>query len=182
MATATVSLPSSAAVSGDSLHEVVDGIVVEKPMSALATLITFQLAKKLDAHVAPHRLGTIVPEMLFILDEGANLRRRPDVAFVTADQWPIDRLPPAHGDWLIAPALAIEVLSPGNTFGEVLSKMDEYFDAGVREVWLIVPEQRRIYVHRSPLEVRILSADQVLTTDLIPALSLPVGEIIPALP
>src|SRR5262245_37535708 len=124
MATATIPLPSSDAVSSDALYEVVDGIVVEKPMSALATLITFQLAKRLDTHVAPHRLGTVVPEMLFILDEAANLRRRPDVAFVTADQWPIDRLPPAQGDWPIAPALAVEVLSPGNTFGEVLSKMD----------------------------------------------------------
>lgn len=183
MATATLTEPvTETERHDDGLFEIVYGIAVEKPMSALATLIAFQLATRLDAFSRQNRLGIVVPEMLFILDAPLNLRRRPDVAFVSAIQWPLDRLPPAKGDWPIAPALAIEIVSPRNVFEELLSKLDEYFEAGVVEVWVVSPEKRVIYVYRSFSQVRILQADDVLSTDLIPGWSAAVGEIVPVIP
>lgn len=179
MSTATITQPLAERVSSDALFEVVDGVLVEKPMSALATMIGTRLVIRCGSFVEQHRLGHIVSEMLFILDSERNLRRRPDVAFVTAAQWPLDRPLPYDEDWELAPALAIEVISPGNTFRNLLDKIDEYFESGVSEVWLISPEKRRIYVHRSPLSVRILSAEDTISTELLPGWSMPVAEIVP---
>lgn len=179
MSTATITEPLPEGVSSDALFEVVRGVLVEKPTSALATMTATRLAIRFGTFVEQHRLGHIVSEMLFILDPDRNLRRRPDVAFVTAAQWPLDRPLPYDEDWELAPALAIEVISPGNTFRNLLDKIDEYFESGVSEVWLISPEKRRIYVHRSSLNVRILSAEDTISTDLIPGWSMSVADIVP---
>ena len=48
--------------------------------------------------------------------------RRPDLAFVSAAKWPLDRLLPETGDWRIVPDLVVEVVSPNDVFQDVLSK------------------------------------------------------------
>jgi Uma2 family endonuclease len=42
----------------------------------------------------------------------------------------------------LAPDLAVEVLSEGNTKAEMVRKVREYFEAGVRLVWLTDPKKR----------------------------------------
>ena len=46
----------------------------------------------------------------------------------------------------LAPDLAVEVLSEGNTKAEMTRKVREYFDAGVILVWLIDPRKRTAQV------------------------------------
>src|SRR5205814_1449288 len=122
----------------DTLYEVVNGQRVELPsMGIYASWITGQLDRRLGFFVDEHRLGTVVPEALFILDTEHNLRRRPDLAFVSAERWPLDRLIPETGDWEVVPDLAVEVISPNDLFEDVLGKMHEYFDKGVRQVWIL---------------------------------------------
>lgn len=47
-----------------------------------------------------------------------------------------------------APDLVIEVLSPGNSKHEMKTKMDLYEEAGVKEYWIIEPEQRVVLVYK----------------------------------
>jgi Uma2 family endonuclease len=47
-----------------------------------------------------------------------------------------------------APDLVVEIVSPGNTVSEMLRKFDLYFRAGVREYWVVYPEERTVHVHR----------------------------------
>jgi Uma2 family endonuclease len=77
-------------------------------MSIYATWIASILHISLGAYAAANRLGKVVMEGLFILDANSDLRRRPDVAFVAADRWPLDRPLPERGDWEVTPSLAIE--------------------------------------------------------------------------
>ena len=97
----------------EPVYEIVNGQKVElPPMSIYATRIAGKLYARLDVHAESHALVTAVMEGLFILDPVIDLRRRPDVAFVTAAKWPVDRPLPESGDWEMVPDLAVEVVSP----------------------------------------------------------------------
>ena len=115
---------------------------------------------------------------LLILDAERDLRRRPDVAFVSAERWPLDHALPEEGDWQIVPDLAVEVTSPNDLLAEVLAKVDEYFHYGVRQVWLVVSPERQVYVYDSPTKVRILSeSDKLSGGELIPGFELPLAAL-----
>jgi Uma2 family endonuclease len=46
-----------------------------------------------------------------------------------------------------APDLAVEILSPSNTALELSRKFDLYRRAGVREYWVISPEEKKLHAH-----------------------------------
>ena len=79
-----------------------------------------------------------------------------------------------------APDLVIEILSPSNTAIEMHRKLDLYQDAGVREYWVIDPEQKLIEVFRlnnGHFEPSILRIGGVLQSALFPDLVIPVKTI-----
>jgi Uma2 family endonuclease len=181
-ATATLSSPKTTArgpVEERPLYEVVNGQTVELPsMGAYATWITLELTILLRSFVLPRSLGAIVMEMLFILDPVRDTRRRPDVAFVSAQRWPSHQPPPETGDWEVVPDLAVEVVSPNDLAEKVLAKMREYFRFGVRQVWIVYPVDKEIYIYESPTHPRVLTADDELNGgELLPGLKLPVRSL-----
>lgn len=96
---------------------------------------------------------------------------------ISAERWPIDRDPPWEGDWEIVPDLAIEVVSPNDVFTDVERKVVEYFDHGAREVWVVSPAEKRVYVYTSRDGVRIVSGSAELETPLVPGWRLPLAEL-----
>ena len=115
----------------DMLYEVVDGQVVEKTMGAFETGIASLLAEILGTFARANRLGRFFNEMLFRIDIGQDLQRRPDVAFVSHARWPYNRRVPDVPVWDMVPDLAIEVISPSNSASAVHRKIHDYFKAGV---------------------------------------------------
>ena len=69
------------------------------------------------------------------------LVRIPDLSFINWDRLP-GRESPTEPIPDLAPDLAVEVLSDGNTKAEMARKVREYFEAGVSLVWLIDPKKR----------------------------------------
>jgi Uma2 family endonuclease len=176
MSPATLARP--AAPPEEPLYEVVNGQKVElPPMGAKSTWLASRLQSWLGAFVEEKRLGAIVTEMLFVLDREADIRRRPDVAFVSAERWPIDQDPPWEGDWDVVPDLAIEVISPNDTFTAVERKVGEYFEHHVRQLWVVSPAERRVYVYDSRDAVRIVAAPADLETPLLPGWKLPLATL-----
>lgn len=161
----------------DSLYEIVRGERREKPpMGMLQTWVASTLLAILDDFVRNHRLGKVIGETLFILDRSTDLKRRPDLAFVSRERWP--RGPQPTADWDVVPDVAVEVISPTNTAKEVFDKIDEYFVAGVRLVWVVYCEQQRIYVYHSPEDVHVLGRDGTLEgEDVIPGFRLPLAKL-----
>jgi Uma2 family endonuclease len=72
--------------------------------------------------------------------------RLPDVAFVRLDRLPD---PPPRGYAAIAPDLVIEVLSPDDRPGDVLSKVGDWLQAGTSLVWVVDPERRTARAYRA---------------------------------
>ena len=166
-------------VQDEPLYEIVDGQRVDvPPMSVYTTWLASRLQSRLGSYVEEHELGTCVMEMLFILDVERNLRRRPDVAFVSADRWPLAREIPITRDWAIVPDLAVEVISPNDIFQDVLTKLREYFHYGGQLVWAVVPAAQQVYVYNSPTQVRILTVRDTLTGSMIlPDFHLPLASL-----
>ena len=46
-----------------------------------------------------------------------------------------------------APDLIVEVLSEGNWFHDTVRKLAKYRNAGVREYWIVVPEEKKVLVY-----------------------------------
>lgn len=78
----------------------------------------------------------------------------------------------------LAPALAVEVLSPGNTREEMDRKLQDYFAAGVRLVWNVDPEARAVTVYTAPDRSCVLAEDQTLDGgDVLPGFTLPLRKL-----
>lgn len=101
--------------------------------------------------------------------------RGPDVLFVSRQRWPHERAP--DGFLEVAPDLAVEVLSPHDVWKDVLTKISEYFDAGVQEVWVADPELKTVQIFRPDAPPRTLhSSDVIESADVLPEFSCPVAD------
>lgn len=163
------------ATQDEPLYEIVNGQRVDlEPMSAYATWLASRLQNRLGPYAEDKGLGTSVTEMLFVLAPEHDLRRRPDVAFVSTTRWPLDRALPGTGDWDVVPDLAVEVISPNDVFKDVLAKLREYFRHGVQVVWVIAPEEQQVYVYDSSTHVHILTIQDELTGgEVVPGFRMP---------
>src|SRR5271157_2372054 len=162
----------------DMLYEVVDGQVVEKTMGAFETGIASLLVEILGPFARKNRLGRFFNEMLFRIDIGQDLQRRPDVAFVSHARWPYNRRVPDVPVWDMVPDLAIEVISPSNSASAVHRKVHHYFKARVSRVWVVYPEQAEVYIYSSPNQIEVVGVGQELDGgDLLPGFRLPVAVL-----
>jgi Uma2 family endonuclease len=150
-------------IGAEGLYEVVGTRIMEKPlMGAYEYQLAFLLGKQLDAFASSLELGQAVVEMLFNLRPMVDGERRPDVAFVSADRWPIRRRAPLTAAWAMVPDLAIEIASPTIGLSAVLQKIEEYFKAGSRLVWIVIPQVLKVYVYESPVLVTVLAINDTL--------------------
>jgi Uma2 family endonuclease len=158
------------------LCELVDGVLVEKTVGFRESLLSAALCAFLRAFVVPRNLGLVSgADGMVRLFPG--LVRIPDVAFTSWGRIPSRRVPvdPIPN---LAPDLAVEVLSQGNTDEEMKRKRDEYFAAGVRLVWLVDPEARTVTVYISPDQSKLLMQEQTLDGgDVLPSFALALKDL-----
>jgi Uma2 family endonuclease len=93
------------------------------------------------------------------------------------DRAPRDEFP-EEPIWSLAPDLAVEFLSRGNTEEEMRRKLRDYFQAGVRLVWYIDPETRTAEIFLAPEERTVIDEQGVLDgRDVLPGFQLTLGEL-----
>src|SRR5690606_12506431 len=101
----------------EPLFEVVNGQVVELPnMSSYSGQIANDLSIELAIYARQKKSGTVLTEILFSipLKKDADNQRRPDVAYLAKERWPIGQRAPDSDPWPAVPNLAVEVLSPND--------------------------------------------------------------------
>ena len=75
--------------------EVAGGEFVEnEPMGFREAMTAARLDRRLGTYAEERQLGTVVVESLFRLDGEGRLKRRPDLAFISAERLPLDREDP----------------------------------------------------------------------------------------
>jgi Uma2 family endonuclease len=123
--------------------------------------IAMRIGSLLDVHVRHHRLGVVyAAETGFVLSRNPDTVRAPDVAFVQASRW--EQLEDDAGFLPFAPDLAVEVISPTDTFSEVEEKAFDWLDGGARLVVIIDPAARRVHAYRAADEIVVLGEEGVL--------------------
>jgi len=156
--------------------ELIDGVLVEKTMGYYESFLAVEIAHLLKLFLQQHDLG-------IVLGEAGTLRilpgqvRIPDVCFLRWEQFPNCELPrepvPA-----LAPDLAVEVLSEGNTEAEMRRKLHDYFTAGVRLVWYVDPRTKTARSYTAEDQCVELGEQQSLTGgEVLPGFELPLGEL-----
>ena len=139
------------------------------------SVVAASIARILGNFVICRRLGLVsgADGMFRLL---ANSVRGPDVAFVSRERLPGGKFP-TEAYPSIAPDLVVEVLSPGNTKGEMSRKRIEYFHSQVRLVWMVDCVDRSVAVYTSPNSVRVLTEEETIDGgDVLPEFSLPVAD------
>ncbi len=142
------------------LCELIDGVLVEKPMGYAESVLASFLIQMLRNFVAPRNLGHVSGEQ-GMMRLFPHLIRIPDVAFASWDRFPGRRLSGQPVPQLV-PDLAVEVLSTSNTAAEMEIKVEEYFTAGVHLVWLVDPVARTVNIFDSPSLPRTLDESDTL--------------------
>jgi Uma2 family endonuclease len=78
----------------------------------------------------------------------------------------------------VAPDLAVEVLSAGNTKGEMDRKLRDYFAAGAGLVWYVDPRTRTARSFTSPEQCAVLNeAGWLSGGDVLPGYQLSLREL-----
>lgn len=157
-------------------YEAVDGGLRVSPAGWLHERIVARLIGRLVAFVERERLGDVLgSNVLYVLPSGN--KRGPDVSFVAADRLGPGAVGVAFPQ--LVPDFAVEVLSPGDSPRQVLDKVGEYLQAGVRLVWIIDPERRHAAIYRSMTSVREIGGDGNLDgEDLLPGFRCSLAEIL----
>ena len=86
--------------------------------------------------------------------------RRPDIAYLTKDQINLGK----EGEDVI-PEFVVEIISETDKQYKIEEKLTEYFKAGVKIVWNIIPESQLIYVYTSRKNVMICSDDDICSAE-----------------
>ncbi len=169
---------ASADLDNKDLYEIIDGVKVEMPpMSANSSVLAARLAHRINLFAMPRELGEAYPEILFKLPLDKDRNRRPDVAFIPYARWPKDRPIPDDNAWDVLPDLCVEVVSPTDQAEEAREKVEEYFEAGVRLVWVVYPRLRLVDVFESPGVVRVLRrADELDGGPVLPGFRLKLAD------
>jgi Uma2 family endonuclease len=144
----------------ERLFELVDGILVEKAVGFYESFLAIRLARFLSEFVERHHLG-IVAGADGMLRLAPGLVRIPDVSFISWSRLPQGQIPRQPIPDLV-PDLVVEVLSEGNTPREMEQKLHDYFAAGTRLVWYVVPSRQEVHVYTAPDQCEVLSVDHDL--------------------
>jgi Uma2 family endonuclease len=94
----------------------------------------------------------------------------------------LDPEPPGPKVWTLwVPHIAVEVVSPGGEHRDYVENVEEYLRVGVREYWILDPEQRRMLVLLRAGDVweeTIVPAAAVYRTTLLPGLEVRPAELL----
>jgi Uma2 family endonuclease len=151
-------------------------LIVSEPPGYRHGLVAAGLGRLIANHGYEHGLGVVVAaETGFKLFANPDTVRAPDAAFISRERAP---QPPPVGYPSLAPDLAIEVMSPNDRAGEVLSKAGDWLSAGSRLVWVIDPGRRRAVVYRADGSVALLGEhDSLDGEDVLPGFSCSLAEV-----
>lgn len=169
--------------------ELIDGerIALVPPVAIHIYVIKQLLAVLLPYETLHRAVGQFFTESTFVLLDLPNWvagSRVPDVAYYAAARW--DAYIATTPDWqgkpfVLVPDLCVEVVSKNDLFGDVQRKANLYLEDGAHEVWVISPEDRSVFVYRAGSNtIARLTANDTLTSPLLPEFSLLVAGLFPA--
>ena len=166
----------------DRLYELVDGVIVDMaPPNRLNSWIVMEIGYHLKAYSKKHNSGHVFgSDGGFALDE-KNMRI-PDVSYISKARM-ADKMTDMKA--IIAPDLAVEIISPSESAPAVHRKTALYLKSGASMVWNVYPQAKIIEVwtqsDTAALQMRSYAVTDTLDGgDTLPGFELTVKEVFPA--
>lgn len=159
----------------DNLLELIDGEVVamSRPKGRHC-IICNRFGRLIGNYVDEKQLGWVASNDTGVIIRGS----RDSLRGVDVGYWSFERQPHEPVDYFDGvPELAVEVLSPTDRRKDVLHKVRQYVDAGVRLVWVADPETETVTVYRGSMTGIEHPADAILDGgEVLPGFALRVGD------
>jgi Uma2 family endonuclease len=156
----------------DLTYELIDGIAIPKMSPKyFHSRSTLALVKILN--LWSDGRGRLGIEWAFDLSE--DFTPVPDLIYIS-----FDRLPESWNENAacpVPPELAIEIISPRQTFGQITQKASYYLTGGVLQVWVVDPEAKSVTVFYPDRAPTTYMGDGVITDDLFPGLSIEIARL-----
>lgn len=166
------------ALPGGERFEFVNGQLKERTMGAQSDEIASLVSRALNNHVRPKSLGRVYGAQTgyqCFPHEPARVRY-PDTSYVATGRLENDNTP--EGYIKLAPDLAVEVVSPNDLYEDVEEKVQDYFKAGVRLVWIVSPRSKTVLIRRLDGTCAILNHDGELSGEqVLPGFVCKVAEL-----
>lgn len=153
---------------GDITYELVDGLAIPKMSpkffhSKLTRALLYLIEQWCE------RRGEVYPEWAITLTRrGRDWVPTPDLLYISyqrlAANWDEDEACP------VPPDLVIEIISPGQTFGQMAAKAKDYLDAKVQRVWVVDSKARSITVFYPDAPPQTYMGEELLTDSLFQGL------------
>jgi len=158
-------------------YELLNGeLIGMSPTKFTHGVITAEITRVITAFVYEHKLGLCTGAEMGIKFSDENLIA-PDLGFVASER--LTKRSINNKGWLVTPPdLVVEVASKSNTPANLDDKMAVYFQYGVKQVWIIYPNRRKVMVYRSESDIQVLLRDDVLSgSDILPGFEVRVRSL-----
>lgn len=139
--------------------------------------IALRIGWRLAQYVEEKKLGkTFAAETGFIIGTNPDTVRAPDLAFVCDER--VKSIGDVQGFFPGPPDLAVEVISPNDSYTEVEEKALDWLRSGTQMVIVIDPKKKTVTVYRDLDDIVILIQDQILDGgDIVPGWSLSLVDL-----
>jgi Uma2 family endonuclease len=100
--------------------------------------------------------------------------RKPDLSFVTLEQTRA-----GYEGFEPVPEFVVEVISPNDKIVIIKNKIQEYFQAGVKIIWLVFPENKTVEIYRvNSFQNEVCSGEMPCSAEpVVPGFKVPTNEI-----
>jgi len=160
--------------------ELIDGelITMTRPGRPHGLLVS-NLSGYIWQYLQSNDIGELTGEIGFHPARNRYTLLGPDIAFIRYEHLP---QPPSKKFISAMPDLAVEVLSPSETFSSARRKAEIYLLNGTALVWLVQPERRGVEVCRliegTQLQIEFAGNDATLSgEDVLPGFELEVSKL-----
>ena len=163
---------------GEGRKELILGEVVElTPPGVRHGRIQARIARLLEEFVDSSRLGDFVTtESGYRLRSEPDTVRAPDVAVVSAAR--VADYEDEIGYLPFAPDLAVEVVSPSDSFADVETKARMWLTHGTRIVWVVEPDSRRVLIYEPDRDRReLVEGDDLDGGEVLPGFTVSVAKL-----
>jgi Uma2 family endonuclease len=156
----------------DLTYELIDGIAIAKMSPKyFHSRSTGTIYTTLTAW--GHSRGRVGIE--WAIDLSDNFTPVPDLIYISFDRLPITWQENAACP--VAPELVIEIISPGQTFGQMIQKASSYLAGGVLRVWVVDPTAQSLTVFYPDAAPITHTGEQIVTDSIFPDLSIVTSQL-----
>jgi Uma2 family endonuclease len=163
---------------GDARRELIEGeLRVMTPAGGDHGRIAARVLRFIDVYADEQGGSAFAAETGFKLASNPDTVRAPDAAYVSEDR--ARQVGASPGYWPGAPDLAVEVVSPNDTFSETHEKALMWLAAGARVVLVADPASAHVTRYRAPDDIIVFAGGQpVDCAPAMPGFAPPVAQLL----